>query len=107
MKAGENTLNAVVARLFLKTMQRVDKGQQMSSEELSGVILKDYVKFMTTPGSHNDTYAESFHRSFFKDWATQDKKMETAEELLEFTKQRYNYSQTSENKKIKLRIHVL
>ena len=24
------------------------------------------VAFMTTPGSHNDTYAESFHRDFFK-----------------------------------------
>lgn len=25
-----------------------------------------YVAFMTTPGSHNDTYAESYHRDFFK-----------------------------------------
>jgi ADP-ribosyl-[dinitrogen reductase] hydrolase len=25
-------------------------------------FLADYVAFMTTPGSHNDTYAESFHR---------------------------------------------
>jgi hypothetical protein len=33
------------------------------------VFLDDYVKFMTTPGSHNDTYAESFHRDFFKNWA--------------------------------------
>lgn len=32
-------------------------------------FLEDYVKFMTTPGSHNDTYAESFHRDFFKNWA--------------------------------------
>lgn len=24
---------------------------------------------MTTPGSHNDTYAESYHRDFFKNWA--------------------------------------
>lgn len=24
---------------------------------------------MTTPGTHNDTYAESFHRDFFKNWA--------------------------------------
>jgi hypothetical protein len=24
---------------------------------------------MTTPGSHNDTYAESFHRDFFSNWA--------------------------------------
>jgi hypothetical protein len=25
-----------------------------------------YISFMTTPGSHNDTYAESFHRDFFR-----------------------------------------
>jgi hypothetical protein len=24
---------------------------------------------MTTPGTHNDTYAESFHRDFFKNYA--------------------------------------
>ena len=27
--------------------------------------LEAYVSFMTTPGSHNDTYAESYHRDFF------------------------------------------
>lgn len=32
-------------------------------------FLSTYVKFMTTPGSHNDTYAESFHRDFFSNWA--------------------------------------
>lgn len=31
--------------------------------------LRDYVSFMTTPGSHNDTYAESFHRDFFANYA--------------------------------------
>ncbi len=25
-------------------------------------FLDDYVAFLTTPGTHNDTYAESFHR---------------------------------------------
>ena len=29
-------------------------------------FLTAYVKFMTTPGSHNDTYAETYHRMFFK-----------------------------------------
>lgn len=32
-------------------------------------FLEDYVTFMTTPGSHNDTYAESFHRDFFANFA--------------------------------------
>ena len=31
--------------------------------------LKDYVGFMTTPGSHNDTYAESYHRDFFLNYS--------------------------------------
>jgi len=34
-----------------------------------GSFLKAYVDFMTTPGTHNDTYAESFHRDFFRNWA--------------------------------------
>ena len=32
-------------------------------------FLQSYVQFMTTPGSHNDTYAESFHRDFFSNYA--------------------------------------
>merc|ERR1719223_580350 len=27
-----------------------------------------YVKFMTTPGSHNDTYASTCHRQFFENY---------------------------------------
>lgn len=89
MKAGENTLNSVVALQMLKTLQRVDPKVSQASRDVRGHVLEDYVKFMTTPGTHNDTYAESFHRLFFKDWASQDKKLLTAEELLEFTENRY------------------
>jgi ADP-ribosylglycohydrolase len=32
-------------------------------------FLSSYVDFMTTPDSHNDTYAESYHRDFFANWA--------------------------------------
>ena len=32
--------------------------------------LQAYVHFMTTPGSHNDTYAESYHRDFFANYAS-------------------------------------
>jgi len=28
----------------------------------------EYVTFMTTPGSHNDTYASTCHRMFFANW---------------------------------------
>ncbi|EFN58988.1 hypothetical protein CHLNCDRAFT_137616 [Chlorella variabilis] len=62
MAAGENTLNALCARLVTRGMARRGGYSQEG-------FLQDYVAFMTTPGSHNDTYAESYHRDFFKNWA--------------------------------------
>eukprot|EP00878_Enallax_costatus_P016108 GHUV01016890.1.p1 GENE.GHUV01016890.1~~GHUV01016890.1.p1 ORF type:complete len:433 (+),score=92.10 GHUV01016890.1:240-1538(+) len=63
MKAGENTLNALCARIVMRTI--AEEGGKYDPS----AVLDAYVKFMTTPGSHNDTYAESFHRDFFKNWA--------------------------------------
>jgi len=63
MAAGENTLNALCARLVTRGVA-AEKGNYTTAR-----FLKDYVEFMTTPGSHNDTYAESFHRDFFYNWA--------------------------------------
>lgn len=40
----------------------------MSRPDARAAVLSDYVHFLTTPGTHRDTYAESFHRSFFSDW---------------------------------------
>lgn len=31
--------------------------------------LQAYISFMTTPGSHNDTYAETYHRDFFLNYS--------------------------------------
>jgi len=62
MRAGENTLNALCARLVTRGIA-AEKGYS------SKRFLSDYVSFMTTPGSHNDTYAESFHRDFFSNFA--------------------------------------
>ncbi|KAF5838686.1 ADP-ribosylglycohydrolase-domain-containing protein [Dunaliella salina] len=62
MKAGENTLNALCARV-------VTRGIAANGGYDPKHILHEYVKFMTTPGSHNDTYAESFHRDFFANYA--------------------------------------
>lgn len=62
MSAGSNTLNAVCARLLLRLCAR-------DGAYSEAAFLKDYVAFMTTPGSHNDTYAETFHRMFFANWA--------------------------------------
>lgn len=51
MAAGENTLNAVCARVVMRGIAA--NGGIYSPER----FLEDYVAFMTTPGSHNDTYA--------------------------------------------------
>ena len=62
MQAGENTLNALCARLVMRSMTR-QKGHDTAD------FLSSYVDFMTAPDSHNDTYAESYHRDFFANWA--------------------------------------
>ncbi len=61
MAAGENTLNAITARVVLRSYTAAGACDVPA-------FLKEYVKFMTTPGSHNDTYAESYHRMFFANW---------------------------------------
>lgn len=88
MKSGDSTLNSLTALECLKTMSRVDPNTTISSHDLRGMVLEDYVKFMTTPGTHNDTYAESFHRSFFKDWVLENQPPKTAEDLLVWTENR-------------------
>ncbi|BFZ00318.1 hypothetical protein BsWGS_03357 [Bradybaena similaris] len=87
MKAGDNTLNAVMALHELKTMNQFDPGSVKPERDVRGAVLADYVKFMTTPGSHNDTYAESFHRSFFKDWVVKGEPTSPSD-LLEFSEKR-------------------
>ena len=72
MKAGDSTLNALTALETVKVMQTVDPDATLDLKTLQGKVMENYVKFMTTPGSHNDTYAESFHRKFFQDWSTMD-----------------------------------
>lgn len=59
LQAGENTLEAQLTRLLTRTM--VDKSSNYAPQD----FLNAYVKFMTTKGSHNDTYASTAHRMFF------------------------------------------
>jgi ADP-ribosylglycohydrolase len=59
LQAGENTLEGQLARLLIRTIAA--DGGQVKPES----FLAQYVKFMTTPGSHNDTYASTCHRMFF------------------------------------------
>ncbi|XP_076453534.1 uncharacterized protein LOC143288786 [Babylonia areolata] len=89
MSAGDNTLNAVTAMEMLKTMNRVDPELTAPNErDVQAAVLEDYVRFMTTPGTHNDTYAESFHRSFFKDWVQESPRPTAALDLIEFAEKR-------------------
>ena len=58
MSAGENTLEGIITRLITNVL--VDKGAYDHDE-----ILDRYIKLMTTPDAHNDTYAGTGHRMFF------------------------------------------
>ncbi len=61
LEPGDNTLNLLCTRVLLRTM--TERGSYDSDE-----YLRAYIDFMTTPGSHNDTYAESYHRAFFANY---------------------------------------
>lgn len=58
LKAGENTLNFQLATELLRLSKK--NGGYDPDEWLS-----HYISFMLTPGSHNDTYLEEYHRGFF------------------------------------------
>jgi ADP-ribosylglycohydrolase len=62
MQAGDNTLNLLCARVLLRSLNA--KGYYDSTD-----FLHEYICFMTEPDRHNDTYAESYHRDFFANYA--------------------------------------
>lgn len=62
LAAGDNTLNLLCARILLRSLTS-SQGHDPAD------FVRRYVAFMTTPGSHRDTYAESYHRDFFANWA--------------------------------------
>jgi len=59
LQKGENTLEVQLARVLMKSIV-VNKG--VFDEDH---FRDSYIKFMTTPGSHNDTYASSCYRIYF------------------------------------------
>ncbi len=63
MAAGENTLDSLVTRVLIQTMNR-DSGKFHFDH-----FQESYIKFMTTPDSHNDIYAGTCHRMFFSNFA--------------------------------------
>lgn len=62
LKAGENTINAVLCERQWALLQA-------DGEWWAERFLQDYVSFMTTPGGHRDTYLEEYHRVFFGNYA--------------------------------------
>mmetsp|Transcript_15456 Transcript_15456/g.45920 ORF Transcript_15456/g.45920 Transcript_15456/m.45920 type:complete len:619 (+) Transcript_15456:1-1857(+) len=59
MVAGENTLNAQVARGVVRTMTA--NGGVYDRD----AFLAEYKRLLTTPGAHPDTFVEAIHRQFF------------------------------------------
>ena len=66
LHAGENTLNLRLA------CESVPRNHQVRGIRLSG-WLDRYAEVMLTPGWHNDTYAEEYHRAFFTNYARGNK----------------------------------
>lgn len=57
LEPGENTLEGEMARLSMRFITEGD----FSLDKMR----QSYIDFMTTPGSHNDAYASTYHRMFF------------------------------------------
>jgi ADP-ribosyl-[dinitrogen reductase] hydrolase len=62
LEAGENTLNLKLCDLLIESL---NTNRGYSADD----YLKRYIAFMTTPGSHRDTYVEEYHRHFFTNYA--------------------------------------
>jgi len=62
LKAGENTLNVKLCSVLSESLNR--NGGYDADD-----YLQRYIAFMTTPGSHRDTYIEECHRNFFSNYA--------------------------------------
>ena len=62
LQSGDNTLNLLCVRVLLRSMNKTGRYD-------AGDFLREYIAFMTTPDSHRDTYAESYHRAFFANYA--------------------------------------
>lgn len=66
LQAGENTLNVKLARELLLFLQ---KNGSYDAE----LWLEEMVRFLTTPGNHQDTYIEEYLRHFFARYAKKKK----------------------------------
>jgi ADP-ribosylglycohydrolase len=62
LEAGENTLNVKICRLLIESINQT--GTYDADD-----FLARYIAYMTTAGSHRDTYVEECHRNFFANYA--------------------------------------
>ncbi len=62
LQAGENTLNVKICRVLIESIHR---NQRYDADD----FIQNYISFMTTPGTHQDTYIEECHRYFFSNYA--------------------------------------
>jgi ADP-ribosylglycohydrolase len=62
LQAGENTLNLKIAALLAESL--IEKNSYDQDD-----FAQRYIGFMLDRDSHKDTYAEEYHRSFFKNYA--------------------------------------
>jgi ADP-ribosylglycohydrolase len=62
LRPGDNTLNLLCVRVLIRAINATGCYDPTD-------FLRDYIAFMTAPDSHNDTYAESYHRDFFAHYA--------------------------------------
>jgi hypothetical protein len=70
LQAGENTLNAQLLRVLLRSASGAHDEETKGKAEEHGRYdarswLAAYAEFMTSPGSHNDSYADTAHVQFF------------------------------------------
>ena len=62
LEAGENTLNVKICRLLVESLNHC--GDYDADD-----FLDRYIRFMTSPNRHRDTYIEECHRNFFTNYA--------------------------------------
>ena len=55
--------DSLVSRVLLKSINRHSGAYDRDT------YTEDYTAFMTTPGTHDDTYAGTCHRMFFANWS--------------------------------------
>ena len=68
MAAGDNTLEALLMRRVVNVTAASGGGAEGATFNPERII-EDYIQFMTTPNTHNDTYCGTSHRMFFMNYA--------------------------------------